>query len=91
MPKKKTEPKFILVSCGQIDVTSGDGVTTFARAFQNKADAARWLQDDYNDEAGFHDWNNIQISENDIKDGKQFKSPADDPDHDYVWKVIFQY
>lgn len=30
---KKTEPKLIIISLGQLDVTTGDGVITFARAF----------------------------------------------------------
>ena len=89
MPKKP-EPKLILISLAQLDETTGDGVSTFARAFTSKEEAADWLNDDYNQEADCHAWPNQKISVKDIKDGKKFKSPADDIDHDYVWEVIFQ-
>lgn len=87
---KKTEPKLIIISLGQLDVTTGDGVITFARAFTSKEEAAEWLDADYNEEAKCHDWPKKKISVKDIKDGKKIKSPVDDIDHDYVWKVIFQ-
>ena len=89
MPKKP-EPKLILISIAQLDATTGDGVSTFARAFISKEEAAEWLDADFNEEAVCHDWPKKKISVKDIKDGKKFKSPADDIDHDYVWKVIFQ-
>ena len=87
---KKTEPKLIIISLGQLDVTTGEGVITFARAFTSKEEAAKWLNDDYNQEAEWHDWPSKKISVKDIKDGKKIKSPVDDIDHDYVWKVILQ-
>lgn len=87
---KKTEPKLIIISLGQLDATTGDGVITFARAFTSKEEAAEWLDADYNEEAKCHDWPKKKISVKDIKDGKKIKSPVDDIDHDYVWKVIFQ-
>lgn len=90
MPKKTPDPKLIIISLAQLDETTGDGVSTFARAFTSKEEAAEWLNDDYNEEADCHDWPTKKISVKDIKDGKKFKSPADDNDHDYLWKVIFQ-
>ena len=87
---KKTEPKLIIIATAQIDCTTGDGVTPFARAFTSKEEAAEWLDADYNEEAECHDWPKKKISVKDIKDGKKIKSPADDIDHDYVWQVIFQ-
>ena len=48
---KKTEPKLIIISLGQLDATTGDGVSTFARAFTSKEEAAEWLNNDYNEEA----------------------------------------
>lgn len=87
---KKTEPKLIIISLAQLDATTGDGVSTFARAFTSKEEAAEWLNNDYNEEANCHDWKNKKISVKDIKDGKKIKSPVDDIDHDYVWEVIFQ-
>ena len=89
--QKKKAPKLILVAVAQIDCTSGDGVTAYARAFKSKKEAAEWLESDFNTEAECHEWKTIKVTEDDIRDGKEFKSPIDeDPDHDYVWKVIFQ-
>lgn len=89
--KKEKSPKLILVAVAQIDCTSGDGVTAYARAFKSKKEAAEWLESDFNTEAECHDWKTIKVTEDDIRDGKEFKSPIyEDPDHDYVWKVIFQ-
>lgn len=89
--KKEKEPKLILIAVAQIDCTSGDGVTAYARACKSKKEAAEWIESDFNAEAECHEWETITVTENDIRDGKEFKSPIDeDPDHDYVWKVIFQ-
>lgn len=89
--KKKKAPKLILIAVAQIDCTSGDGVTAYARACKSKKEAAKWIESDFNAEAESHEWNTITVTEDDIRDGKEFKSPIDeDPDHDYVWKVIFQ-
>lgn len=46
MPKKP-EPKLILISIAQLDATTGDGVSTFARAFISKEEAAEWLDADF--------------------------------------------
>lgn len=90
-PKAKKEPKLILIAVAQLDCTSGDGVTAYARACKSKKEAAEWIESDFNAEAECHEWETITVTENDIRDGKEFKSPIDeDPDHDYVWKVIFQ-
>lgn len=90
-PKKEKAPKLILIAVAQIDCTSGDGVTAYARACKSKKEAAEWIESDFNAEAECHEWETITVTENDIRDGKEFKSPIDeDPDHDYVWKVIFQ-
>ena len=89
MPKKP-EPKLILISLAQLDETTGDGVSAFAKAFTSKEAAAEWLNDDYNQEAECYGWPNKKISVKDIKDGKKFKSPANDIDRDFVWEVIFQ-
>ena len=32
-------------------------------------------------------WKNIKVCLKDIEEGKYFRSPDDDPDHEYVWKV----
>jgi len=85
------KPKFILIAVAQLDCTSGDGVTAHARAFTTEKEAAEWLQGDYNTEAEWHDWTPMNISEKDIYDGMVIRSPAGDSDHDYAWKVIFQY
>jgi hypothetical protein len=90
MSKKTPEPKLILISLAQLDSTTGDGVSTFARAFTSKQEAAEWLEADYNEEADCHDWPTKKFSVKDIKDGKKVKSPEDDIDHDYLWEVIFQ-
>jgi hypothetical protein len=89
--KKEKEPKLILIAMAQIDCTSGDGVTAYARACKSKKEAAEWIESDFNEEAECHDWETITVTEKDIRDGKEFKSPIDDSDHDYVWKIIFQY
>lgn len=90
-PKKEKSPKLILIAVAQIDCTSGDGVTAYARACKSKKEAAEWIESDFNAEAECHEWETITVTEDDIRDGKEFKSPIDeDPDHDYVWKVIFQ-
>lgn len=47
---KKTELKLIIIYLGQLDVTTGGGAITFARAFTSKEEAAKWLNDDYNQE-----------------------------------------
>ena len=52
---KKTEPKLIIISLGQLDVTTGDGVITFARASTSEEEAAKWVNDDYKQEAEWHD------------------------------------
>lgn len=89
--KKEKEPKLILIAVAQLDCTSGDGVTAYAHACKSKKEAAEWLESDFNAEAECHEWDTIAVTEKDIRDGKEFKSPIDDdPDHDYVWKVIFQ-
>ena len=89
--KKEKEPKLILIAVAQIDCTSGDGVTAYARACKSKKEAAEWIESDFNAEAECHEWETIKVTEKDIRDGKEYKSPIDeDPDHDYVWKVIFQ-
>ena len=89
--KKTKDPKLILIAVAQLDCTSGDGVTAYAHACKTKQEAAEWIEDDFNTEAECHDWKTIKVKEKDIRDGKEFKSPIDDdPDHDYVWKVIFQ-
>ena len=89
--KKEKEPKLILIAVAQLDCTSGDGVTAYAHACKSKKEAAEWIESDFNAEAECHEWDTITVTENDIRDGKEFKSPIDeDPDHDYVWKVIFQ-
>lgn len=89
--KKEKEPKLILIAVAQLDCTSGDGVTAYAHACKSKKEAAEWLESDFNAEAECHEWDTITVTENDIRDGKEYKSPIDeDPDHDYVWKVIFQ-
>ena len=89
--KKEKEPKLILIAVAQLDCTSGDGVTAYAHACKSKKEAAEWLESDFNAEAECHEWDTITVTEKDIRDGKEFKSPIDDdPGHDYVWKVIFQ-
>lgn len=89
--KKEKEPKLILIAVAQLDCTSGDGVTAYARACKSKKEAAKWIESEFNTEAECHEWKTIKVTEDDIRDGKEFKSPIDeDPDHDYVWKVIFQ-
>ena len=89
--KKEKEPKLILIAVAQLDCTSGDGVTAYAHACKSKKEAAEWIESDFNAEAECHEWDTISLTEKDIRDGKEFKSPIDDdPDHDYVWKVIFQ-
>lgn len=89
--KKEKEPKLILIAVAQLDCTSGDGVTAYAHACKSKKEAAEWIESDFNAEAECHEWDTITVTENDIRDGKEYKSPIDeDPDHDYVWKVIFQ-
>jgi hypothetical protein len=88
--KKTKEPKLILIAVGQIDCTAGDGVISYARACKSKQEAAEWLEADFNAEAECHEWDTIKVEEKDIKDGKEFRSPIDDSDHDYVWKVIYQ-
>lgn len=89
--KKEKEPKLILIAVAQLDCTSGDGVTAYAHACKSKKEAAEWLESDFNAEAECHEWDTITVTEKDIRDGKEFKSPIDDdPDHDYVWKIIFQ-
>lgn len=89
--KKEKEPKLILIAVAQLDCTSGDGVTAYARACKSKTEAAKWIESDFNEEAECHDWETIKVTEQDIRDGKEFKSPIDSTDHDYVWKIIFQY
>ena len=89
--KKEKEPKLILIAVAQLDCTSGDGVTAYAHACKSKKEAAEWIESDFNAEAECHEWETIKVTEKDIRDGKEYKSPIDeDPDHDYVWKVIFQ-
>lgn len=89
--KKEKEPKLILIAVAQLDCTSGDGVTAYAHACKSKKEAAEWIESDFNAEAECHEWDTITVTEKDIRDGKEFKSPIDeDPDHDYVWKIIFQ-
>ena len=89
--KKEKEPKLILIAVAQLDCTSGDGVTAYAHACKSKKEAAEWIESDFNAEAECHEWDTISLTEKDIRDGKEFKSPIDDdPDHDYVWKIIFQ-
>lgn len=89
--KKEKEPKLILIAVAQLDCTSGDGVTAYAHACKSKKEAAEWIESDFNAEAECHEWETITVTEKDIRDGKEFKSPIDDdPDHDYVWKIIFQ-
>ena len=89
--KKEKEPKLILIAVAQLDCTSGDGVTAYAHACKSKKEAAEWIESDFNAEAECHEWDTIKVTEKDIRDGKEFKSPIDDdPDHDYVWKIIFQ-
>ena len=89
--EKEKEPKLILIAMAQLDCTSGDGVTAYAHACKSKKEAAEWIESDFNAEAECHEWETITVTENDIRDGKEFKSPIDDdPDHDYVWKIIFQ-
>ena len=89
--KKEKEPKLILIAVAQLECTSGDGVTAYAHACKSKTEAAEWIESDFNAEAECHEWDTISLTEKDIRDGKEFKSPIDDdPDHDYVWKIIFQ-
>ena len=89
--KKTKDPKLILIAVAQLDFTSGDGVTAYAHACKTKQEAAEWIENEFNYEAECHEWDTITVTEKDIRDGKEFKSPIDDdPDHDYVWKVIFQ-
>lgn len=89
--KKEKEPKLILIAVAQLDCTSGDGVTAYAHACKSKKEAAEWIESDFNAEAECHEWDTITVTEKDIRDGKEYKSPIDDdPDHDYVWKIIFQ-
>lgn len=80
----------IIVSVATLDCTNGEGVVPYARVCKDKADAAKWIENDFNQEAGFHDWPKVQVTEAQIEDGFELKSPSNDSDHDYIWKVIFQ-
>lgn len=71
----------------QRDVTSDNQTTICVYNTFNKKDAWNWLKTDIKQECTYHGWKNIKVCLKDIEEGKYFRSPDDDPDHEYVWKV----
>ena len=80
----------IMIAVACHDTAAGEPLTAYSHICKDKADAAKWMEQDFNIEAKFHDWKKVQVTEAHIEEGFEIRSPSDDPDHDYVWKVIFQ-
>ena len=80
----------IMIAVACHDTAAGEPLTAYAHICKDKADAAKWMEQDFNSEAEFHDWKKVQVTEAQIEHGFEIRSPSDDSDHDYVWRVIFQ-
>ena len=80
----------IMIAVACHDTAAGEPLTAYAHICKDKADAAKWIEQDFNAEAEFHDWKKVQVTEAQIEHGFEIRSPSDDSDHDYVWTVIFQ-
>lgn len=68
---------------------AGEGVVVSADVCKSKAEAAKFIKDDYSlDDEDFEmDWPPLKISAAQIKDGAEFRSPAFDDAHDTIWHV----
>lgn len=79
--------ELITIVATQRDVTSDNQTSIYVYNTFDKKDAWKWLKDDIKQECTDHCWKNINVRLKDIEEGKYFRSPDDDPDHEYVWKV----
>ena len=80
----------IIIVKSERETTSDNETMLSTYSSFDRKDAWKWLRDDIADECSDHDWKNIKVRLKDIEPGKYFRSPEDDPDHEYVWKVIIQ-
>ena len=80
----------ILIAVACHDTGAGEPITAYAHVCKDKEEAAVWIERDFNQEAGFHDWPKVQVTEAQIESGFELRSPENDSDHDYVWRIIFQ-
>jgi hypothetical protein len=71
----------------QRDITSDDKTSICVYNTFDKKQAWKYLKEDVKQECSDHGWKNIKVCLKDIEEGKYFRSPDDDPDHEYVWKV----
>lgn len=46
----------IMIAVACHDTAAGEPLTAYAHICKDKADAAKWMEQDFNIEAGFHDW-----------------------------------
>ena len=79
--------ELITIVATQRDVTSDNQTLIYVYNTLDKKAAWKWLKDDIKQECTDHRWKNIKVCLKDIEEGKYFRSPDDDPDHEYVWKV----
>lgn len=71
----------------------GEGIVVNANNFKTAAEAAQFITDDYAEDREYisgDEWEELVVTEDQIKDGADFRSPADDPDHDTIWHVTIQ-
>jgi len=62
-------------------------VQVSALAYPDAKSAIDALREDYDDEARAHGWR-MFIPIEGRADGLTVRSPDDDPDHDYVWRIL---
>ena len=82
--------EFITIVSTQREVTEDNTTSIYVFNTTDKKKAWEHLKEDIKNECRDHCWAQIKVRMKDIEEGKYFRSPESDPDHEYVWKVNIQ-